>query len=209
MGEEYQMSDKKFTELVDLVERCMDFQQWGFERSFSSAPDISFPYVIYNSEWCRVKFLHYGGDYAGQWSEMNVYYGRLHAENEESFMVWNDEVCWCWHSVERYVLKFLEGLSPQETVDNKKSELQIMREFRESEIGKTMRGPEWIARKHMAFWEHYGQRLFELFDLGRPDLWEQYRAFLSEVRVLKDEKNMKKKYPMPKHPGHPEIDEVC
>lgn len=202
------MSKEKYAELVELVERCMDLKKWGFKQSYSSSTDIPFPYVIYDSEWCRVKFLHYGGDYARQWSEMNVYYGRLHAENEESLMIWGDEVCWCWHTAERYTLKFLNGLSPEEAVENK-NEIQVMREFRESELGKIARGPEWTAGKHMAFWEFYGQRLFELFDLCRPDLWEQYRVFLSGVRVLKDEKNKKKKYPMPKHPGHPDIDEVC
>jgi len=202
------MSKEKYAELVELVERCMDFKKWGFKQSYSSSTDIHFPYVIYDSEWCRVKFMHYGGDYARQWSEMNVYYGRLHAENEESLMIWGDEVCWCWHSIDRYTLEFLDGLSPKETVEGK-DEIRVMREFRESEIGKTVRGPEWIARKHMAFWDHYGQRLFELFDLRRPDLWDEYRSFLAKVNVVEEENNKKRKFPRTKFPGHPEIYEVC
>ena len=202
------MSGKRYRELVELVERCMDFQQWGFIRTYSSSTSISFPYVIYDSEWCRVKFLHYGGDYPGQWSEMNVYYGRLHAENEEDLMIWNDEVCWCWHNTNRYALKFLDGLSPKEIVEGK-NELHVMRKFRKSKIGKTVSGPEWTARKHMAFWNYYGQRLFELFDLRRPELWEQYRSFLTQVSIVEDENNKKNKIPPIKFPGHPEIYEVC
>ena len=29
-------------------------------------------------------------------------------------------------------------------------------------------------------WEHYEQRFFELFDLRRPDLWDDYIGFLKE-----------------------------
>jgi hypothetical protein len=38
---------------------------------------------------------------------------------------------------------------------------------------------------HAMIWEHYGQRLFELFDLRRPDLWEKYSSFVIQVYDLK------------------------
>ena len=199
---------KEYNDLVNLVERCLDFRRWGFNRSYSSPLDKPFPYVIYDSEWCRVKFKHFGGDYGDQWSEMHIYYGRLHAENDESLMIWNDEVCWCWHSIERYALNFLDGLSAEDAGELK-HEPRVMQEFRNSEIGKAIHGPEWVARRHLVTWEYYGQRLFELFDLRHPDLWEQYRSFLTNVRVVEDENDKKRKFPRIKIPGHPEINEVC
>ena len=44
---------------------------------------------------------------------------------------------------------------------------------------------EWTAEMHKAIWQYYGNRLFELFDLRRPDLWQQYREFLKEVYDIK------------------------
>jgi hypothetical protein len=41
---------------------------------------------------------------------------------------------------------------------------------------------------HAAIWEQYGMRLFELFDLRRPDLWEQYRTWL-RARYIAEGKN--------------------
>ncbi|MGB8981622.1 MAG: hypothetical protein WCC12_07075 [Anaerolineales bacterium] len=202
------MSRAQQYELIDLVETCFDFQQWGFERSYLSPPTINFPFVIYDSKWCRVKFQHYGGDRPGHWGEMHIYYGRSHAENDESFMIWNDEICWCWHSIEDYALNFIDGLSPEEAVE-KKHKPRVMDEFRNSEIGKAVHGPEWVARRHLAVWEHYGRRLFKFFDLRHATTWEQYRSFLRKVKQIEDENDKKSKFPHVKFPGHPEIYEVC
>lgn len=199
----------KQIELVTLVERCFDFQRWGFTASCFSPPDISFPYVIYDSEWCRVKFLHYGSDYPGQpWTEMHIYYGRLHAQNDESFMVWNGEKCWCWHSIHDYALNFLDGLPPEKAVE-KKYKPRVIENFRNSETGRAVRGPEWVARSHMAVWKHYGRRLFKLFDLRRSDLWEQYRSFLKRIKEIEDEEDKKSNLPLVKIAGHPEMYEIC
>ena len=40
-------------------------------------------------------------------------------------------------------------------------------------------------KMHMEVWEHYGKKLFELFDLRQPNLWEQYRGFLKELYDIK------------------------
>jgi hypothetical protein len=200
---------EKQYELITLVEKCFDFQRWGFEKSYLSRPSISFPFVIYDSKWCRVKFEHYGSDYPGQpWQEMHIYYGRLHAENEESLMIWNDEICWCWHSIHEYALNFLDGFSPEEAVE-KKYQPQVMDEFRNSDIGKVVHGPEWVARMHLTVWEHYGHRLFELFDLRRPDTWEHYRSFLRKVKEIEGENDKRSKFLHTKFPGHLEIYEIC
>jgi hypothetical protein len=201
-------STNKLNQLNRLLKKCFNFKRWGFKQSYSSSADVSFPYVIYNSEWCRVKFLHYGGDYAGHWGEMHIFYGRLHAHNGDSFMLWNNENCWCWHSIEEYALNFLDGLSPEKAVELSHAP-RIMEEFRMSEIGKSVHGPEWVARRHLVTWEHYGTRLFELFDLRCPELWEQYRTFLTKVKEIEDEEEKKSSFPSVKIAGHPEIDQVC
>jgi hypothetical protein len=40
------------------------------------------------------------------------------------------------------------------------------------------------SSKHSILWAHYNGKLFELFDLRRPDLWEAYREFLKEYYAL-------------------------
>lgn len=176
---------KEYTELIELIERCLDFQRWGFKRTYSSPLDIPFPYIIYDSQWCRVRFTHLGGDYPGQWSEMAVYYGRLHATHDDSFMIWDEEKCWCWHSIKEYALNFVDGLSPEEAI-KMKYKPRVMKQFQQSGTWESITHiPERIARTHAVTWEHYGQRLFELFDLCRPDLWRRYRSFLTKARVWK------------------------
>jgi hypothetical protein len=59
--------------------------------------------------------------------------------------------------------------------------------------------PELTLAMHKSIWKTYGQNLFELFDLRRPDLWEQYRKFLKEYYDIKG-----------RSPNiHPPLDQVC
>lgn len=104
-------------------------------------------------------------------------------------MIWMGEECYCWHRVNE-ALNFLDGLSPKET----KEQLyvhgrwpRVMEEFRQSEIGKNLESnhPEWLTRMHAAVWEHYGQRLFELFSLRRPGTWHNYSRFIKEYYEIK------------------------
>lgn len=53
---------------------------------------------------------------------------------------------------------------------------------------------------HASFWEHYGQRLFELFDLRRPDLWDEYTRFVVEYRRLDGRKPLS---------GYPSFEKIC
>ncbi len=41
--------------------------------------------------------------------------------------------------------------------------------------------PSKESEMHAIIWEKYGYRLFELFDLRRPDLWEKYSVFIKQV----------------------------
>lgn len=200
---------KELSDLITLVERCLDFPRWGFKQSYVSRVDISFPYVTYDSECCRVKFTHFGGDYGNQWKEMPVHYGRLHAPNEDSFLVWNGEKCWPWHTIHEQALNFLDGLSAKEAVEKEYSP-RFFEDIRELDTIKNISlAPEGIALEHAAMWDHYGIRLFELFDLRRPDLWEKYRHFLSEIENIKDEVDRQKNHKRLKMPGFPSRDKVC
>lgn len=96
-------------------------------------------------------------------------------------MFWNGEDSRCWHRVE-HPLHFLDRRTPAEAAKLDYSHF-LKTPFHEEEIRKkfSRRQPEWLAQIHLAIWQHYGNRLFELFDLRRPDLWQQYRQFLKEV----------------------------
>ena len=53
-------------------------------------------------------------------------------------------------------------------------------EFRKLGLENTVDDIEYSLRYHAAIWDYYGNRLFELFDLRQPELWEQYTQFVKE-----------------------------
>jgi hypothetical protein len=121
--------------------------------------------------------------------EISIDYGRLHAPNEDLFMVWNGEGCRCWHSI-LDPLRFLDGLTPEAAYKQAKVDNQLplaVRNFRQSKEGKRLLkeySPKSAIVLQATIWEQYGNRLFELFDLRRPDLWKDYRQFLKEYYGL-------------------------
>ena len=100
-------------------------------------------------------------------------------------MNWNGEECYAWHEFE-YPLHFLDGRSPMDASTMEFSH-PLMNKYYEEEISQEFhrRQPEWLMIMHKEVWDHYGKRFFELFDLRRPDLWEQYRGFLKEFYDIK------------------------
>ncbi len=68
--------------------------------------------MIYDSEWCRISLAWDGWDALGG-NSINIHYGRLHAPDEKTVMLWNGEECYCWHDFD-YVLHFLDGRNPAE-----------------------------------------------------------------------------------------------
>jgi hypothetical protein len=87
-----------------------------------------------------------------------------------------------WHGIVT-LLKFLDGLSPQEA---KNTELpKLFQEFEQSDIAKNIK---YMPEKDLVFaasiWETYGQRLFDIFDARNKDLWEQYSVFVSEYEKI-------------------------
>jgi hypothetical protein len=177
--------DNPCEEMAQLARKFLPLAKWEFNETYRSVKDGR---LIYNSQLCRVKFVWAGWDeHVG--NSINVFYGRLHALNDRQTMVWNQEDCYCWHGLtSREVLNFLDGLSPQETV-SQKSFPQIITQIRKSDLWQSLVGerrqPELTIRMNATIWDHYGVRLFELFDLRRIDLWEKYRLFLKGVYDIK------------------------
>lgn len=172
--------------MAHLAEAFLPLKKWGFKESYRSDKSGD---LIYDSEWCRVNFVWGGWEmYTG--NTMSIYYGRLHAPSDKARMIWNGEECRCWHdfSGTGAVLDFLDGLTPQESAAQKGFP-KVIEQFRQSEIWQNLAGerrqPELAVRMDAAIWEHYGLRLFELFDLRRPDLWEQYRQYMKEICDIK------------------------
>lgn len=174
--------------LMQMIEQNSDILGWKFRLSFTKFDQTSNIKIIYDSEWCRIKFI-FSRQRTPQYDELSVNYGRLHAPNEEPSMEWQGEKCRCWHNVID-PLRFLDGLSPSEAMQQAKIQKQsptVVEKFRQSEIGKKLFNeypPKSSIVMHSVLWKHYGQRLFELFDLRKPDLWEKYRKFIKEYYGL-------------------------
>jgi hypothetical protein len=174
--------------LRELIEEYLEIERWNFHLSFTKFIKPRNIKIIYDSEWCRVKFMFSRMHYP-ETDEISIEYGRLHAPNEEAFMMWNGEGCRCWHSV-LDPLRFLDGLTPAEAYKQVMVEKQlppVVRSFRESKLGKKFKSeysPKAAIALQANLWEHYGQRLFDLFDLRRPELWGEYRGFLKEYYSL-------------------------
>ena len=166
-------------EMVRVAQSFLDLGSWGFTESYRSSKPGN---LIYDSESCRLNLVWEGWDYSGG-NSISIYYGRLHAPNEEPTMIWNGEECNCWHRFE-LVLHFLDGQTPQDAAKTIYTH-SLIEQYKRSELGQSLTGkrrqPEWLAQMHAMIWRHYGRRFFELFDLRRPDLWEQYQRFLKEV----------------------------
>jgi hypothetical protein len=168
-------------EMTRIARDILNLESRGFKETCRVAKPGE---LIYDSEWCRIKLIWGGWDYGGG-NSVHIFYGRLHAASEKHTMLWNGEECHCWHDID-YQLHFLDGRSPAEAVELRHSH-PVKKVFFEEELRKKYhrRQPDWLAEMHLAVWKHYGQRFFELFDLRRPELWEQYQQFLKEVYDIK------------------------
>jgi hypothetical protein len=198
---------KEYQDLIQLLEQFLDLKRWGFVKVYTQVTENLPIHVIYNSQWCRVSFSINGGDRWGG-REMGVSYGRLHAPNNKGVMIWKGERYRCWHHVSD-ALYFLDGLSPQEAVDQLRIHKQwprIAEQFRQSEIGLSLvknhpyNWIEWNIRLQAAIWSYYGQKLFELYDLRQTDLWEQFVLFAKEYYRL---------HGLKPSSGYPGLDKIC
>jgi len=179
--------------MAQLAQRILPLAKWGFEENIRPGERI-----IYNSKFCRLKIVWGNWDYMGG-NSISIYYGRLHAPNEVVTMQWNGEECKCWHRAE-FALHFLDGqklpeklpltwLYSHDFLTPFYEDADILKEYKR-------RQPEWLMQMHEVIWERYAPRLFEVFDLRRPELWKQYREFLRACYVAEgrnEEQDEKKK----------------
>ena|SRR5215213_8812961 len=170
-------------EMTRVAQKFRQLDLWTFKETYRSAKSGK---LIYDSESCRISLIWGGWDYLGG-NSMHIRYGRLHAPNEETTIIWNGEECHCWHRFE-LALHFLDGQTPEYAAKTIYTH-NLIESYKQSELGQSLTGkrrqPEWLAQMHVTIWQHYGKRFFELFDLRRPDLWEEYRKFLKAVYDIK------------------------
>lgn len=186
-------------DLTELIEKFLPIQKWRFTENIRF--DVREPSIIYNSEWCRMRFFI---EWERNYEIVHISYGRLHAPNNAWKMEWNGEECRCWHdySALHLIFSFLDGDSVQDAYKTNISWLYEKREkIRHPLIQSymsSMKNPNnetWSKERifaeylkfHSSIWEHYGLCFFELFDLRHPELWEKYRGFLRKVYEPKEQ----------------------
>jgi hypothetical protein len=169
------------TEMTRIAQSILGLYARGFKETYRSAKPGE---LIFDSAWCRISLTWGGWDPAGG-NSAHIRYGRLHALNEKETMIWDGDECHCWHDID-HPLNFLDERRPVDVVKRYYSH-PVTDPFYENELRQKFhrRQPEWLAQMHLAIWEHYGDRFFEIFDLRRPDLWEKYQIFLKEFFDLK------------------------
>lgn len=170
-------------EITQIAQNNLQLHLRGFTESYRSSNPGT---VIYDFKWCRLNIIWGGWDYSVG-NNINIRYGRLHAVNEKATMIWNGEECRCWHRVE-HPLHFLDKRTPIETANLNYSH-PLIKPFHEEEFRQKFyhRQPELVSQIHLAIWQHYGQQLFDLFDLNQPELWLQYKQFLKEVYDIEED----------------------
>ena len=181
--------------MARIAQTVLELNSKGFKESYRSAKPGE---LIYDSRRCRISII-WGGWDPLDGNSIHIRYGRLHAPSGKTTMLWDGEDCHCWHRFE-YPLHFLDGRTPVDAAKLNYSH-SLRTRFHEEETLKKFRRrqPEWVAQMHITIWQHYGSRFFELFDLGQPALWQQYRHFLKEVYDIKGRNPAIK----------PSLDKVC
>lgn len=166
----------EFPGYIRMLENIFDFTKWGFRRFFSGDIPNSYPCIVYASENCRVRFQWEVPDVRDTSEITYITYGRIHAPVDQEIINWNGERYYCWHNVNQ-ALNFLDGVTPYEAFKNP-SAPSILSNFHIENKTRGWRQSEMQARKHAAVWKHYGQGLFNLFDVGHPELWQKYSDYL-------------------------------
>lgn len=194
----------EFPKLIQMFERYLDFDHWGFKLTHSGVFPQYLPRIIYQSNQCKIMF-RWEQDRSYESAVLYMSYGRLHAPVDQHTMIWNGEECRCWHQL-RKELNFLDGLSPADVSNNEFKVPRIIEEFGKSNPPRLL-GQEYIVRMNAYIWDHYGQRLFDLFDLQHPELWDEYRNFLKQYYIHRN-KQRKQKGKSPSRTARP-LYNVC
>ena len=173
--------------LESLAKRFLPLDTWGF---IESARTDSF--LVYNSQWCRLRIgISVDWHHQSATEYLSISYGRLHALDNDGIMEWRGERCYCWHnegSDLKRVLQYLDGLTPEVAYNSRIAPLNLLENFKKSilENNPNIDSNKINYMTHAKIWEYYGMRFFELFDLRRPELWDDYLDFLKEFNWLID-----------------------
>lgn len=175
--------------VIHFISKIVQPEKFGFIQSYISFEDErNFLYVIYDSKYCRVRFFKdRAARFVRDLPSLQVDYGRLHAPSVRGekwmgdYIYYNGELCRAWHSRIDLVIGFLERTK----IDVMTQGYDWLPDWIKDEYSRTLSESDFgnilsVLRMHRKIWEHYGTRLFDLFDLRRPDLWEKYRLFLEE-----------------------------
>jgi hypothetical protein len=165
--------------ITEMVNKNLSPEEWGFSQNPRFPNNNQKGTVIYNSDFCRIKFVLESSDYFPQ-HDTRIFYGRLHAPDNEPSMMWNGKNCRCWHPmIVGVTIPFIEGISPQHLAQNGS---EICRSLVET---LNVHHPssdmvEYPLRLHAKIWERYKEKLFYIFDLRNPELWEEYSKYSNE-----------------------------
>ncbi len=179
----WNLPEQEYKSFVDSINKNMDLERWGFVQTYSSTDREKLPFVvIYDSQQCRVRFECYKPDFGGvshESREVKILYGRLHTKNNSiNVPLYNEnKATRYWHSIYHYIIKFLDGISPEDVIYTTKDHSPILQEFKELSTIKL----------HNKIWEYYGKRFFDLFDVRNPELWKRYVIYCNEVKRLEYE----------------------
>ncbi len=174
-----------FPALINSVTQYLDFKKWGFSYKIYHAKITQPPRIIFQSALCKIK-VHTFRDIRESTPEVIFSYGRLHAPHDEGAMIWNNEKCRCWHSVNN-ALNFLDGTTPQEVSESLHAS-KFMHDFYVGNKHKGWTSAEFVVQTHAAIWDNYGENLFTLFDLRHPDLWQKYSLYCKQINDMKNKR---------------------
>lgn len=174
-----------FPLLVQTIMERLNFEKWGFTiQIFPSGTLSAYSSAIhFQSKSCKIRIWTFR-DRPYEEPEIYFRYGRLHAPDGNQMMTWNGEECYCWHDhlFLYIVLGYLDGLSPKEVAKKGFPHYpEVISKFNQEARGGLSQHERFV-RYHNMIWSHYGQRLFDIFDIRLPNLWKQYVDFYREFR---------------------------
>lgn len=174
--------------ILEAIGKYLKPEKRGFQLVFTGVMPLSAPSIHYESAQCKMRLI-YNRDRPYEDIELYISYGRQHAPFDKQVIEWHHKKCYCWHSLEGSVLlNFLDGVSPSDVDHEEYKVPRLSKIFNDAHRITTWSRTEFLVRKHAFLWEHYGQHLFDLFDLNRPDLWEDYTRYLEEYYARYDER---------------------
>ena len=180
----WQPPKNEFQECLNILTKHLNFESLGFQQIYIDPG--KYPTIIYQSKLCKVRFNFTGsGQQHDHHTYLNVSYGRIHAPNNGSFLLVDKEERWSWHD-DRFVLNFIDGLSPEESVKQKYAS-RIKDQYRETDLASSLQNlspAEWTVGMVSYIWNEYDRRLFEVFSVENIDLWERYNLFVNEMYAI-------------------------